>query len=132
MTAGAIAALMAAISVAVLAVFLIPTIISVRRAADSIATLADQLNSDLKPTIRELNEVLAEMKTVGGGIAERTGDVKKFMTALGETGEQITTINRSVNNVASVLQQTSAMATGVKVAAGYMFENLLKKKGKGV
>ena len=65
----------------------------------------------------------------GGGLAEKTGDVKKFMSAFGETGEQISTINRSVNNVTSVVNQAGAIATGVKVAATYMMENILKRKG---
>jgi uncharacterized protein YoxC len=132
MTVGAIAALVAAIAVAVLVLFLIPTILTVRRTAESVASLADLLTTELKPTIKELNEVLAELKTVGGGVAEHTDDVKKFMSALGETGDQIKTINRSVNNVTSILGQAGAFATGIKVGARYLLENYLKNKMKGV
>ncbi len=132
MSLGAIAAIIAAIAVAVLVLFLIPTILTVRRTAESVASLADLLNEELKPTIRELNAVLSELKIVSGGVAERTGDVKKFMVALGETGDQISTINRSLNNVSAIVQQVSVMATGVKAAANYMMENLLIKRTKGV
>ena len=60
MTLGVIAALIAALALVVLVLFLIPAIISVKRTAESVAVLADLLTSELKPTIKELNEVLVE------------------------------------------------------------------------
>lgn len=131
MTLGALAALIAALAVAVLVLFLIPTIVAVKRTAASVASLADLLTTELKPTIKELNEVLVELKTVGGGLAEHTADVKKFMAALGETGEQMTTINRSVGVVTGVLGQASAWATGAKVAGKFLLERYLNRKLKG-
>ena len=132
MSLGIVAALIAAISVAVLVLFLIPAIQSVRQTAQSVSALADLLTNELKPTIKELNEVLAELKTVGSGVAEHTDDVKRFMSALGESGTQISTINRSVGTVTGLLNQAGAVATGVKVAGTYLLENYLKRKMKGV
>ncbi len=132
MTIGAIAALIAAIAVAVLVLVLIPAIQSIRKTANSVSVLADLLTNELKPTIRELNQVLAELKTVGGGVAQHTDDVKRFMSALGETGTQISTINRSVSVVTGLLNQAGALATGAKVAGTYLLENYLKRKMKGV
>ena len=132
MSLGIVAALIAAISVAVLVLFLIPAIQSVKQTAQSVSALADLLTNELKPTIKELNEVLAELKTVGGGVAEHTDDVKRFMSALGETGTQISTINRSVGVVTGLLNQAGAVATGAKVAGTYLLENYLKRKMKGV
>jgi len=132
MSLGAIAALIAAIALAVLVLFLIPAILSIKKTAQSVAVLADLLSNELKPTIKELNQVLAELKTVGGGVAEHTGDVKRFMSALGETGTQISTINRSIGVVAGLLTQAGAVATGAKVAGTYLLENYLKRKMKGV
>lgn len=131
MTLGAVAALVAALALVVLVLVLVPTIREARRAAASVASLADLLTNELRPTIKELNEVLVELKTVGGGIAEHTGDVKKFMTALGESGEQISTINRSVGLVTGVIGQANAWATGVKVAGKYLLERYLNRKLKG-
>lgn len=132
MSLGIVAALIAAISVAVLVLFLIPAIQSVRQTAQSVSALADLLTNELKPTIKELNQVLAELKTVGGGVAEHTDDVKRFMSALGDTGTQISTINRSVGVVTGLLNQAGAVATGVKVAGTYLLESYLKRKMKGV
>ncbi len=132
MSLGAIAALIAAIAVAILVIVLIPAIQSIRKTAESVSVLADLLTNELKPTIKELNQVLAELKTVGGGIAEHTDDVKRFMSALGETGTQITSINRSVGVVTGLLNQAGVWATGARVAGRYLFESYLKRKLKGV
>lgn len=131
MTLGALAALIAALALAVLVLFLIPTILSVRRTAESVAGLADLLTSELKPTIKELNEVLAELKTVSKGLAEHTADVQRFMTALGETGDQMTTINRSMCLVTGMFGQASAWATGAKVAGKFLLDRYLNRKMKG-
>lgn len=131
MSLTAVAALIAALALAVLVMVLIPTVRAVRRTADSVATLAELLTTELKPTIKELNEVLVELKTVGNGVAQHTDDVKRFMSALGETGEQISTINRSVGTVTSVLGQANVWVTGVKVAGKYLMERYLNRTMKG-
>lgn len=131
MSLGAVAALITALAVAVLVMVLVPTIMAVRRTAESVSALANLLTTELKPTIKELNEVLVELKTVGGGVAQHTDDVKKFMSALGETGDQISTINRSVGTVTSVLNQAGVWATGAKVAGKYLLERYLTRKMKG-
>ncbi|MDR3579191.1 MAG: DUF948 domain-containing protein [Oryzomonas sp.] len=107
----------------------IPTLMAVKRAAVSLSSLSDMIHSELKPVIHELTAVLAELKVVGGGVAEHTDDVKRFMTALGETGDNLHTINRSVGIVTGVLSTTSAWAVGAKVAGKYLFERYLKKRG---
>jgi uncharacterized protein YoxC len=108
---------------------LIPTLLTIKRSAASIADLADMVQKELKPTIQELTGVLAELKTVSGSVAEHSDDVKLFMSALGETGNNLSTINRSVNVVTGALNATSIWATGAKVAGKYMFERYLKKRG---
>jgi len=118
-----------AAALSLLVLTLIPAIITIKRTVASVGTLSDMIQKELKPTIQELTGVLAELKTVGGGVAEHTGDVKRFMTALGETGTNLSTINRSVSTVTNVLSTTSVWATGVKVAGKYIIESYLKKRG---
>ncbi|NJD37706.1 MAG: DUF948 domain-containing protein [Geobacter sp.] len=131
MSPESLAALIAAAAFVVLVIVLIPAIQSLRKSSQSVAALADLLTTELKPTIRELNQVLEELKTVGGGVAEHTDDVKRFMTALGDTGTQLTSINRSVGTVTSVLNQAGAVAAGAKVAGKYLLEHYLKRTMKG-
>ena len=107
----------------------IPTLMAVKRAADSMNSLSDMIHKELKPTIHELAAVLTDLKIVGGDVAEHTDDVKRFMAALGETGDNLHTINRSVGVVTGVLNTTSAWAIGAKVAGKYLIERYLKKRG---
>jgi len=117
----------AALCIMVLA--FIPTLLAVKRAAISLGLLSDMVHNELKPALHELTAVLSELKTVGGGMAEHADDVKCFMTALGETGDNLHTINRSVEMVTGVLGTTSTWVVGAKVAGKYLIERYLKKRG---
>ncbi len=129
MTLTGIALIIIAVALCILVLTLIPTITAVKRTASSIGTLSDMVQTELKPTIQELTAVLAELKTVGGGVAEHTDDVKRFMSALGETGTNLSTINRSVGTVTGILNSTTIWMTGAKVAGKYMLDRYLKKRG---
>jgi uncharacterized protein YoxC len=113
----------------IMVVAFIPTLMAVKRAAVSLSSLSDMIHKELKPAIHELTAVLTELKIVGGDVAEHTEDVKRFMTSLGETGDNLHTINRSVGVVTGVLNATSAWAVGARVAGKYLFERYLKKRG---
>jgi hypothetical protein len=73
--------------------------------------------------------MLAEFRTVGGGVAEHTDDVKRFMYELGEVGDNLHTINRTVGIVTGVLNTTSVWATGARVAGKFMIDRYIKKRG---
>ena len=124
-----IALIIIAIALFILVLTLIPTLLTVKKTATSFGNLAEMVQSELKPTLQELTSVLAELKTVGCGVVEHTDDVKRFMTALGETGTNLNTINRSVGIVTGLLNTTSVWATGARVAGKYVIERYLKKRG---
>jgi uncharacterized protein YoxC len=124
-----IAVIVIAVALCILVLILIPTLFAIKRSAASVASLAEMVQKELRPTIQELTGVLAELKTVGGGIAEHTEDVKVFMSALGETGYNLNTINRSVGVITGALNTTNVWATGAKVAGKYIIERYLKKRG---
>jgi uncharacterized protein YoxC len=124
-----IALIIIAVAFLILVLTLIPAITTIKRTATSVGSLSDMVQTELKPTIQELTAVLAELKTVGGGVAEHTDDVTRFMTALGETGNNLSTINRSVGVVTGILTTTSTWATGAKVAGKYLLERYFKRKG---
>lgn len=124
-----IALIIIAVAFLILVLTLLPAIMTVKRTAASVGSLSDMVQQELRPTIQELTAVLTELKTVGAGVAEHTNDVTRFMTALGETGSNLSTINRSVSVVTGLLSTTSSWATGAKVAGSYLLERYLKKKG---
>jgi uncharacterized protein YoxC len=129
MTLTEIALITIAVSFLILVVTLLPVILTVKRTADSVGSLYDMVQKELKPAIQQLTALLVELKTVSSGVAEHTDDVKRFMSALGETGTNLSTINRSVSVVTGLLNTTSAWATGAKVAGKYVLEQYLKKRG---
>ena len=129
MTLVGIVLIVIAVAFCILVITLVPTLLTVKRTAESVASLSEMLQKELKPTIQELTAVLTELKTVGGGIAEHTDDVKEFMSALGETGNNLHTINRSVRVVSNVLNTTTVWVSGAKVAGRYLIERYLKKRG---
>lgn len=129
MTLTGIALIIITIAICILVITLIPTILTVKRTFESVGLLSEMVHKELKPTIQELTSVLSELKTVGEGVVEHTEDVKRFMSALGETGDNLHTINRSVGVVTNVLNTTSVWATGAKVAGKYVLERYLKKRG---
>jgi len=124
-----IALIIIAISILILVLTLLPAIATIKRTATSVGSLADMMQEELRPTIQELTAVLVELKTVSNEVAEHSEDLNRFMTAMGETGVNLSTINRSVGVVAGLLSATSAWTTGAKVAGRYLLERYLNKRG---
>jgi uncharacterized protein YoxC len=129
MAIAGVALIIIAVAFCVLVLALIPTLLTVKRTAASLGLLSEMIQQELKLTLQELTAVLAEQKTVVRGVAEHTEDVARFMTALGETGNNLHTINRAVGTVTGVFSTSAVWATGVKVAGKYMLERYLKKRG---
>lgn len=124
-----IALIVIAVALCILVLTLIPTILAIKRTAASVGELAEMVHGELKPTLQELTGVLAELKSVGGAVAEYNDDVKRFMSELGAAGDNLHTINRSVGVATNVLNITSVWATGAKVAGKYVIERYFKKRG---
>lgn len=118
-----------AIAFCALVVTLIPTILAVKRTAESVTALYTMVQEELKPTIQELSGVLSELKTISSGVAEHTDDVKRFMSALGETGSSLHTISRTVGTATTVFNTTSVWIAGAKVAGKYILDRYIKKRG---
>jgi len=124
-----IALIVIAVALCILVLTIIPTLLTIKRTAASVGELAEMVRGELKPTLQELTGVLAELKSVGGAVAEFNDDVKHFMSELGAAGDNLHTINRSVGVATNVLNITSVWATGAKAAGKYVLERYLKKRG---
>jgi len=124
-----IALIIIAVAVCILVPMLISTLLTVKRAAASIGELAETVQKELKPTLQELTAVLADQRAIVRDVAEHSDDVTRFMSALGETGNNLHSINRAVGAVTSVINTSAVWVTGAKVAGKYMLERYLKKRG---
>lgn len=129
MTNLALVLILVVVALCALALTLVPAILALKRTAESLTALSDMLQQELKPAIQEMTELLSELKSISRGISEHSGDVARFMSALGETGSSLHSINRTVGSAAGMLNVTSAWVTGAKVAGKYIIERYLKKRG---
>jgi uncharacterized protein YoxC len=126
-----LAACLIAITFAILAAFLIPAVIEIRKTAVALREFTLNAENDLKPVLHELQNTLTELKGLAGEAASRVDEVSSFTAALGETGKSLRTINSVVGTVAGLLANTSAWAVGAKAAGKMILESLSKKRKEG-
>lgn len=126
-----LAAGLIAITFAILAAFLIPAVIEIRKTAIALREFTVNAENDLKPVLHELQNTLTELKVLAGEAAARADEIRSFTEALGETGKNLRTINSVVGTVAGVLANTSAWAIGAKAAGRMILESLSKKRKEG-
>ena len=117
-----------AVTMVVLAAFMIPAFIEIRKTAIALRQTSERAESEFKPVLHELHKTLTELKCLVGGAAARTEDVVSFMEALGDTGRNLRTINHVVGAVAGVLASSSAWMTGARVAGKVILERLLQRR----
>ncbi|RNC73226.1 MAG: DUF948 domain-containing protein [Desulfuromonadales bacterium] len=129
MTMTGIATAVMAGTLVVLAVFLVPAVIEIRRTLTALRTLIANTDTELKPILSELQGTLADLKVVTEGVAGKVEDVQVFMDAVGDTGRNIRTINSAISGVAQVAATSTIWATGARVAGKYLIERITKKRG---
>ena len=129
MSVTAVALSVIAGALVLLGVFIIPTIIEIRKTLSALRSLISNTDVELKPVLKELQDTLAELKIITEGVATKVDDVKIFMDAVGDTGRNIRTINAAIGSVAHAAATSSAWLTGVKVAGKVLSERIIKKRG---
>jgi uncharacterized protein YoxC len=125
----AIAAAVIAITFIVLVGFMIPALIEIRKAAVSVRMYMTDVESQLKPVLKELGELTVNMRVMTDAISSRTGEVKAFMEALGDTGRNISKINVVADEAVSFLCKSSMWIKGLQAASRYAVERILQKGG---
>jgi len=124
-----IAALIVAVAVVVLVIAIIPLIRELKATSIALREVVLRMDSDIQPTIRELHATLSDLNVITSGAAEKVEDVKRFMSAVGETGKGLRTISTVVSGTATALSNSALWLTGAKVAGSFMLEKLTKKRG---
>ncbi len=113
----------------VVAVFLVRALIEIRATVIAARGLVTRIDTELVPVVRDLQGVLADLKVTTEGIASRVDDVKSAMTAVGDTGRNVTRINVVIGNVADLLTRITLVSTGVKAAGQYVCDRISRKRG---
>ena len=124
-----IAAAVIAVTLVVLVCFMIPAFVEVRKTAAATREFLSCVEKDIKPVLREMHEMLTDLKVISEEAATKAEDVKIFMEELGNAGRNIRTINTLVSGVTGLLAKSSMWATGAKVAGKLIASRILKKRG---
>jgi uncharacterized protein YoxC len=118
-----------AATIVVVVVYLVRALVEIRKTMVAAREFLTQLNTQLVPVIRETQQVLADVKVTTEGIASRVEDVQSAMTAIGDTGRNISRINCAVGEVADFLSRVSLLSTGVKAAGQYVADKISRRRG---
>jgi len=110
-------------------VFLIRAMMEIRRTMVGFRDLINRLDADLRPVLRESHDILADLKVTTNGIASRVEDVKSAMTAIGDTGRNISRVNLALGEVADVVSRVSLLSTGIKAAGKYAVNRIIQRRG---
>ena len=119
-----------AVTFLVLAVFAIPAFIEARKTAVAAREFLTRTDMELQPALRDLRLIIDDLRQMAAEASEKTGDVRLFMEALGDTGRNLRIINSVVGTVARVLSTSSLWITGAKAAGNLILNRLSKKGGK--
>ena len=124
-----IAVAVMAVTLIVLACFMIPAFVEVRKTAAASREFLSCVEKEIKPVLREMHEMLTDLKVISEEAATKAEDVKIFMEELGNAGRNIRTINSVVGGVTGFLSKSSLWMTGAKVAGKLIAERIFKKRG---
>lgn len=129
MLALSIAVVVMAVTLVVLACFMIPAFMEVRRTATAVREFLDCIEKDIKPVLNDMHDTLTDLKVITEEAATKAEDVKIFMEELGNAGRNIRTINTVVGGVTGFLSKSSIWMTGAKVAGKLIADKIFKKRG---
>jgi uncharacterized protein YoxC len=116
-------------AIVAVAVVLIRALLEIRKTVIAVRGLVTRIDAELIPAVKELQGVVADVKITADGIASRVDDVKSAMTAVGDTGRNISRINSVIGQVADVVGRSSLWYTGIKAAGCHIKERISKTRG---
>jgi uncharacterized protein YoxC len=114
-----------AVAVALMAAFVIPMLLELKR---TLASLRQTMEQNLAPTLDELQVMLKSVHSISDNVNDITGDVKQLSSAVGQVGKKIQTANAVVDAVSSSLTiRTLSLSAGIRAALSYIIANLTGK-----
>lgn len=113
---------------ALVAVFLIRTLIQVTRTVSNLNTFLNSLEREITPLVRNLKETSESTNGILAQTRERLDQLEGLFKTLKESARIFSMINRIVNSgVTPTLVNLAGLAVGVKTAGRTLF----KRKEKG-
>ncbi|HJV33915.1 DUF948 domain-containing protein [Geomonas sp.] len=117
-----------ALTLVVLAFFLVPVLFEVKKTATAVRDVSESMQVELKPLIKELRDTLADIQVVTHATAENADGVNLLLEELGHAGHNIRMINRVIGIASDVVATSSTWMAGARVAGQYIADRLIRKK----
>ena len=125
-----IAALIAAIAFAVLVVYLVVTLIQIRKAAYESERLLAHLNSELPLLLKDVRLVTDHINALAIEARDGIGHASVFLHAVGQMGEAVQQVQGLVRGQGgSVVSKLSGVFAGLKAASAVVKGRFLKGGG---
>jgi uncharacterized protein YoxC len=118
-----------AVTLVIMAFCLIPVLVELRKTAISVRNVAESMQEDIKPLIKELRETVADIQVVTGSAATHADGVNLLLDELGHAGHNIRMINKVIGVASEVVAVSSAWMAGARVAGKAIADKLIKKRG---
>lgn len=113
---------------ALVAVFLIRTLIQVSRTVRTAEGLLKSLEAEVTPLVRNLKETSDHLNRLLQQAQERLNQIEALFQTLKESAQTVSTINRILRGgITSTLLNMAGLAVGVKTAGQTLFKSI----GKG-
>jgi len=118
-----------AATLVIMALCLIPVLMEMRKTAATLRGLAESLQTELKPLIKDLRDTVADIQVVTSATAANADGVNLLLEELGHAGQNIRLINKVLGVASTVAANSSAWLTGAQVAGKYIIDRIKKKRG---
>jgi uncharacterized protein YoxC len=118
-----------AITLVVLACFMIPAFIEIRKTAIASREFLACMEKDVKPVLQNLQDALTDLKIITEEASSKIDDVGLFMEELGNAGRAMRTINSVIGGFSGLMSKTSLWMTGAKVAGKIIVDRITNKRG---
>jgi uncharacterized protein YoxC len=116
-----------ALTLVVVAYYLIPVLLELKKAASSVSSTSESLLLEVRPLIKELRDTIADVQVVTSSAAANADGVNLLLEELGHAGHNIRIINRVLGVASQVAAGSSAWMTGARVAGKFIADRLSKK-----
>jgi len=107
--------IIAAVSLAAIAIFLIPLLIQFRQTLLRADLLIDSMSKELPATVTALNEAASEVKDLSANLGHKLEQTETFINTLERSGDVILSTSKLLRDTAApVITEVGALSAGMK------------------
>jgi len=125
-----IAALVAAGAFAVLAAYLVATLVQIRKTAARAEELLSQLNAELPPVLQEVRAATANVNVLAEDARDGVQHASGFLHAVGDLGDTVRHVRGLVQGRGgSLIGNLTSVVAGIKAATAVVKDRLRREGG---